>query len=222
MVRRSGAHRGDLLLAEFDPGCPRPPGLPRQTANSSEASFAVEVFGITAYRYRHSASERWRGNYLIRLAATSDDDGKLTRVRADAAEDDGPLAGCVMSFAYWHPAMRTQTRLLECTDRSPGERAGPPHRQSRDRCARRAHPGGALAHHRPGGRDRCLVLERGPVDRPGLDARERAQAQLPSPMIQRASRHVTPCIPCQSHPCQESSCQFASSPSPTPPWRWSS
>lgn len=78
---------------------------------TSEASFVVKLLGITAYRYRHNASERWRGNCLARLAATTDDDGKLTRVRADA-DDGGPLSGCVMSFAYWHPAMRTQSRLL--------------------------------------------------------------------------------------------------------------
>ena len=78
---------------------------------SSEASFAVKLLGITAYRYRHSATERWRGNCLVRLAADTDDGGKRSRVRL-GAEGDGPLAGCVMSFAYWNPAIRSQTRLL--------------------------------------------------------------------------------------------------------------
>ena len=78
---------------------------------ASEASFTVKLLGITAYRYRHSAEERWRGDCLARLTANTDDDGTLTRVRLDAP-GDGPLSGCVMSFAYWNPAIRTQTRLL--------------------------------------------------------------------------------------------------------------
>ena len=78
---------------------------------SSEASFAVKLLGITAYRYRHSADERWRGNCLVRLAADTDDGGKLSRVRLDA-QGEGPLAGCAMSFAYWNPVIRSQTRLV--------------------------------------------------------------------------------------------------------------
>jgi hypothetical protein len=78
---------------------------------ASEASFVVKLLGITAYRYRHSASERWRGNCLARLVADTDDGGKLSRVRLDA-DGAGPLSGCAMSFAYWNPAVRTQTRLL--------------------------------------------------------------------------------------------------------------
>ena len=87
----------------------------------SEAAFAVKLLGLTVYRYRHQASERWRGDCLAALDAETDDDGKTGRVSAQAAGDAlavaGPsgsvsLPGCVMSFAYWHPAMRTQTQLL--------------------------------------------------------------------------------------------------------------
>ena len=87
----------------------------------SEASFAVKFLGITAYRYHHKASEQWRGDCLTALSATTDDDGKASSVRT---EPDGDaliirtavaaqsLKGCVMSFAYWNPAIQTQTRLL--------------------------------------------------------------------------------------------------------------
>jgi Family of unknown function (DUF6134) len=87
----------------------------------SEANFAVKVFGITAYRYRHQATEQWRGDCLTALAATTDDDGKPNKVRAEASGDalnvstggaPQPLKGCVMSFAYWNPAIQSQTRLL--------------------------------------------------------------------------------------------------------------
>jgi hypothetical protein len=75
----------------------------------SRADFAVKFLGITAYRYRHQATERWRGNCLTALDSTTDDDGKPESVRVDQTD---ALRGCVMSFAYWNPAIQTQTRLL--------------------------------------------------------------------------------------------------------------
>ena len=87
----------------------------------SEASFAVKFLGITAYRYRHKATEQWRGECLTALTATTDDDGKASSVRTEAdgealtiktASATQSLSGCVMTFAYWNPAIQTQTRLL--------------------------------------------------------------------------------------------------------------
>ena len=86
----------------------------------SEASFTVHWLGITLYRYRHRAAERWRGNCLVALAADTDDNGQRTRVAASLQGDTfevsapAPLSvrGCVMSFAYWNPALRSQRRLL--------------------------------------------------------------------------------------------------------------
>ena len=87
----------------------------------SEASFAVKFLGITAYRYRHKATEQWRGECLTALSATTDDDGKASSVRTEAdgealtiktASATQSLSGCVMTFAYWNPAIQTQTRLL--------------------------------------------------------------------------------------------------------------
>ena len=76
----------------------------------SEADFAVKFLGITAYRYRHKATEQWRDNCLTALNSTTDDDGTPRSVHAD--QNDATLKGCVMSFAYWNPAIQTQTRLL--------------------------------------------------------------------------------------------------------------
>ena len=90
-------------------------------AVTSEARFAVKLMGLTVYRYAHRAAEQWRGNCLRSLAATTDDDGVASRVTAEAAGDGlrvsmpegtSSIEGCVMSFAYWNPAMRQQTRLL--------------------------------------------------------------------------------------------------------------
>ena len=76
----------------------------------SEATFAVKFLGVTAYSYRHSATEDWHGDCLLALNSTTDDDGRPETVRA--SQNDASLKGCVMSFAYWNPAIQTQTRLL--------------------------------------------------------------------------------------------------------------
>lgn len=76
----------------------------------SEANFTVKFLGITAYRYQHKATEQWRDNCLTALDSNTDDDGKSERVRTDV--NDAQLKGCVMSFAYWNPAIQTQGRLL--------------------------------------------------------------------------------------------------------------
>jgi hypothetical protein len=95
----------------------------------SDARFTVKLLGLTVYRYRHQATERWRGDCLDSLSATTDDDGSMSRVRTEPAGEglsvtaavgagagSAPmvraLSGCVMSFAYWNPAMRHQSRLL--------------------------------------------------------------------------------------------------------------
>lgn len=98
-------------------------GTPAARTVRSEAAFAVRLLGLTVYRYRHQASETWRGDCLATLDARTDDNGKTSRVQAQAEGDAlqltgpaGPLSlpGCVMGFAYWHPALRMQapTQLL--------------------------------------------------------------------------------------------------------------
>ena len=85
------------------------------------ADFAVRFLGITAYSYTHHAVERWRAGCLAGLESSTNDDGKAMRVRAtqdgnglDVVTGNGRRAvqGCVMTFAYWNPDLRTQSRLL--------------------------------------------------------------------------------------------------------------
>jgi Family of unknown function (DUF6134) len=88
----------------------------------SEAIFVVKVLGIPVYRYRHKASESWRGSCLVQLVSSTDDDGKISQVRAQVGIDGRldvtagntarSLPGCTMTFAYWNPALRQQTKLL--------------------------------------------------------------------------------------------------------------
>ena len=89
---------------------------------TSEARFAVKLLGVTVYRYQHNATEMWRGDCLKRLSSKTDDDGNPERVNAEPSGDNAlavttpkgtqSLEGCVMSFAYWNPAIRTQDKLL--------------------------------------------------------------------------------------------------------------
>lgn len=76
----------------------------------SEADFAVKVLGFTAYRYHHEATEVWQGGCLAQLDSHTDDDGKAMQVHESPGATEG--RPCVMSFAYWNPAIRSQTRLL--------------------------------------------------------------------------------------------------------------
>lgn len=86
----------------------------------SSAAFTVKLLGIPVYRYRHEAREQWQGDCLTSLQAETDDGGDRSSVRAvgDAgglrieAPGDTRVAGCVMSYAYWHPALLRQPRLL--------------------------------------------------------------------------------------------------------------
>jgi len=87
----------------------------------STARFDVKLLFITAYRYRHSATERWRGDCLQQMTARTDDNGTVHQVQvAEGPEGamvtvDGktaPLTACPMSFAYWTPKILQQQRLL--------------------------------------------------------------------------------------------------------------
>jgi hypothetical protein len=87
----------------------------------SEASFDVRVLLVSAYRYRHEAAERWRGNCLQSLVSRTDTNGQREELMAAAhggrlvvERPDGrdEHEGCVMSFAYWNPEILQASRLL--------------------------------------------------------------------------------------------------------------
>lgn len=88
---------------------------------ASSAKFDVRILGIPAYRYVHSAQERWSGDCVSGFESRTDDNGAVVEVSARASEGvldvrrNGArerFPGCVMTFAYWNPAMRTQSQLL--------------------------------------------------------------------------------------------------------------
>ena len=87
----------------------------------SEARFSVDVLFFNAYRYVHDATERWRGDCLRSLTSRTDTNGTLEAVSASPRGGrlvvENPAGreehdGCVMSFAYWKPAILGARRLL--------------------------------------------------------------------------------------------------------------
>lgn len=87
----------------------------------SEASFDVRFLFVSAYRYQHEATERWRGDCLRALASRTETNGEREQVSATlrgerlvverpGARDEH--AGCVMSFAYWNPRILQARELL--------------------------------------------------------------------------------------------------------------
>lgn len=87
----------------------------------SHARFRVSVLFVDVHVYEHRAEERWRGGCLASLAARTEVNGKVETVRA--RREDGRLVverrdgvrrheGCVMSFAYWNPAIFSARALL--------------------------------------------------------------------------------------------------------------
>lgn len=88
----------------------------------SEARFEVKVLFITAYKYRHDATERWQGDCLRSITSRTDDDGELVSLKSQregerlsitSTKGGEVLDGCVMTFAYWNPAILRQSRLID-------------------------------------------------------------------------------------------------------------
>jgi hypothetical protein len=87
----------------------------------SVANFKYTVLRIPVYRYQHNAKERWTGNCLTRMEASTNANGKKINVAGETA-DNGfhveseteklELPECVMSFAYWNPDFLEQQSLL--------------------------------------------------------------------------------------------------------------
>lgn len=88
---------------------------------TSKANFNVKVLFINAYKYDHTAKERWAGDCLSALEADTIENKIVTKVNGKL---DGSafnikngnqaqiLPACVMTFAYWNPKILQQSKLL--------------------------------------------------------------------------------------------------------------
>jgi hypothetical protein len=108
-----GTHRFDLVDRDGE----------RQL--TSEARMAVKVLFVTAYTYDHHDVEHWNGDCLSKLSSSTDDNGDKHRVDVQrrggetvvqTLEGTQRLGQCVLTFAYWNPAMLQQTELLNSQD----------------------------------------------------------------------------------------------------------
>jgi hypothetical protein len=86
-----------------------------------EARFSVKLLGFSIYDYSHRNLELWRHDCLQRIDASTDDNGADFHVRGaieggqlvlENGTGNSILPGCVMTFAYWNPAILSQQRLL--------------------------------------------------------------------------------------------------------------
>ena len=87
----------------------------------SEANLNYKILFISAYRYEHSAAERWADNCLVEFDADTNANGKRLKVSGEQTgagflvERGGvptELSECVMTFAYWNPEFLDQPSLL--------------------------------------------------------------------------------------------------------------
>ena len=88
---------------------------------TSKAKFNVKVLFIEAYKYDHSATEKWSGDCLNALEANTIENKVTTKVTGKLEADtfnikngsaEQALPACVMTFAYWNPKILAQTKLL--------------------------------------------------------------------------------------------------------------
>jgi len=86
---------------------------------------AVELLGITLFRFTHRAEEVWRDGWLHALTSATDDDGKLWKVASERR--DGALRGRVNGVAFdvsgfvipaslWHRDTTKSQALLDTID----------------------------------------------------------------------------------------------------------
>ena len=88
---------------------------------TSKAKFNVKVLFIEAYKYDHTATEKWSSDCLNALEANTIENKVITKVTGKLEAEafnvkngsvDQTLPACVMTFAYWNPKILTQTKLL--------------------------------------------------------------------------------------------------------------
>jgi len=100
-------------------------GKSKERKLKSTARFDVDFFIFNAYSYQHESNERWDGNCVAEINATTNDNGEKISVHGKAEpvnfrlttnESQSELPVCVMTFAYWNPQMLEQKRLLNPQD----------------------------------------------------------------------------------------------------------
>ena len=93
----------------------------KTTVLQSEARFDVKVWFVPVFSYWHRNTETWADGCLVSIEAMTDNNGEMLVVDGEAtdggfvvrnSEGEAGLPGCVMTFAYWNPAILDADRLL--------------------------------------------------------------------------------------------------------------
>ncbi|MEE4301813.1 MAG: DUF6134 family protein [Pseudomonadales bacterium] len=100
-------------------------GTPEDFHVESSADFEVKIAFVTVFSYEHEAREHWVDGCMVSLASDTDTKEDF-RVRAERspggfavdAGDGGQTydVDCPWGFAYWNPAMRDRSRLINAQD----------------------------------------------------------------------------------------------------------
>jgi hypothetical protein len=96
---------------------------------TSTAQFKIKVLFVTVYTYSHRSVETWGNHCLEGLRSETDDNGKRYRIEAtreggatvvgtqvEGRNSTARLGECIMTFAYWDPALLEKTALLNAQD----------------------------------------------------------------------------------------------------------
>jgi hypothetical protein len=94
---------------------------PEEMTVETEIRITVKLFFITLYRYRLDSVETWRGDRLVALESSTDDDGDLYAVRAiaegeglviDGVENRWTAPATIMPTSLWRREMAQGSLLL--------------------------------------------------------------------------------------------------------------
>jgi len=90
-------------------------------------SIAVKIAFLTLYRFEQTESEHWAAGRFVSMSSTTDDDGTMHRVSADASlgalsvTADGKtkrMPGNLMPSSLWNPMLAQQVSALSTVDGS--------------------------------------------------------------------------------------------------------
>ena len=77
----------------------------KETAVNVETNVEVKVLFVTAYRFQHTATERWVNGHLVALDSETDDNG--TQHKLSAALKD------IIPASLWNPELVRQSVMLD-------------------------------------------------------------------------------------------------------------
>jgi uncharacterized protein DUF6134 len=97
----------------------------RETSVSIATDLVVKVLFVTAYRFQHTASERWVNGRLVAFNSATDDNGtrhkvtvalKASVLEMDADGKTSQLDKNIMPGSLWNPELLRRSTMLDTQD----------------------------------------------------------------------------------------------------------